>query len=53
MSARIVDSACVAVPLLGAGLTEDGIVGDPRFAEPLRRALHALEAVVAEFGRAR
>jgi chromate reductase len=52
MSARIVDPACVAVPLLGAGLTEDAIVGDARLAASLVGALRALEAAVIESRRA-
>ena len=44
MSASIVAEACVALPLLGAGLDEEGIVHDPGSAGLLRGALRSLEA---------
>ena len=42
MSAVLVDEACIAVPLAGRPLDEDGIVADPEIAEPVRRAIEAL-----------
>ncbi len=44
MSASIVAEACIALPLLGAGLDEEGIVQDPGSAGLLRGALRSLEA---------
>jgi|SRR5580693_8035802 chromate reductase len=44
MSASIVAEACVALPLLGAALDEEGIVHDPGIAGLLRGALRSLEA---------
>jgi NAD(P)H-dependent FMN reductase len=44
MSARIIDEACVAIPLLGSGLDEDGIVGDRELGRLLTGALSALMA---------
>lgn len=40
MSARVIDEAYVAVPILGSKLDEDGIVNDVDVSEPLRNALH-------------
>ena len=42
MSASIVEEACAAVPLLGAGLGEDGMVESPEVAARVRAALAAL-----------
>ena len=47
MSARIVEAACVAVPLLGSGLSEDALVGDPVLAHVLRASLAELQRAVA------
>jgi chromate reductase len=46
MSARLIEPACVAVPLLGAGLTEDGILASEPCSRALRTALEALQAAV-------
>ena len=46
MSARVVDEACVTVPILGSGLSEDEIVQHPEFRLALLAALAALEAAV-------
>ena len=35
MSARLIDEACISLPLLGSGLDADGIAADPA----LRRAI--------------
>ncbi len=48
MSARIVDEACVTVPLLGSGLNEDDIVQSPQIALVLRIALSSLKAAVRQ-----
>jgi NAD(P)H-dependent FMN reductase len=48
MSARVIDAACVAVPLLGSGLTEDGILASEPFTCQLRAALEALHEAVLE-----
>lgn len=42
MSARVVADASIALPVLGSGLDEQGLVADPAFAGPLRAALAAL-----------
>jgi chromate reductase, NAD(P)H dehydrogenase (quinone) len=39
MSARILDTASITVPLLGTGLDASGIMAEPSFAEPIRSAL--------------
>lgn len=39
MSARILETASVTVPLIGAGLNEDGAVGHPEIASILKAAL--------------
>lgn len=44
MSARIVDGACITVPLLGSGLNEDDIVRHPQIASVLLAALSSLKA---------
>lgn len=44
MSARIVDAACITVPVLGSGLDEDGIVRHPEIKAALLTALRALTA---------
>jgi len=46
MSARVVEDACVAIPLLGAGLDEAGMVATPQVAGAIVRALEALRAGV-------
>lgn len=47
MSARIIDSACITVPILGSHLTEDDIVCHPVIALALVNALKCLQEVVA------
>lgn len=44
MSARVVDSACVTLPLVGANLSEAELDADPHLAAALRRVLLALRA---------
>jgi len=39
MSARIVKDACIALPLLGTPVNEDGILAKVELAEPLRQAI--------------
>jgi NAD(P)H-dependent FMN reductase len=46
MSARIVDEACVTLPLLGTASGEDGVVGSNELAEPLREAMERFAAAV-------
>lgn len=49
MSARVVESASIAVPILGSGLTEDGIVGHPEISGRLTTSLLALrEQILAD-----
>jgi len=50
MSARLIDAACVAVPLQGRSLDVDGIVADGALAGGLRAALAAFVAGI-ETGR--
>jgi chromate reductase, NAD(P)H dehydrogenase (quinone) len=53
MSARIVEQACITVPILGSGLGEEGIVQHPNISASLRAALEALRAdVLARHGDA-
>ena len=46
MSARIIEAACISVPLLGSGLTEDAIVQHPQIKPSLLLALIALKEAV-------
>jgi len=46
MSARIVDEACVTLPLLGTASGEDDVVGSNELAEPLREAMERFAAAV-------
>src|SRR5699024_1459606 len=39
MSARIVEAACITVPLLGSGFSEDGVVHDSAMSASIRNAL--------------
>jgi NAD(P)H-dependent FMN reductase len=47
MSARVVEDACVAIPLLGAGLDEAAMVATPAVAGAIVRALEALRSGAA------
>jgi NAD(P)H-dependent FMN reductase len=48
MSACIIEDACIAIPVQGSGMTEDGIVANPDISSALRDALacllHAVES---------
>jgi len=46
MSARIVDEACVTLPLLGVAGGEDDIVANKELAEPLRTAMTRFTAAI-------
>ena len=46
MSARVVDAACIAVPLLGSGLDEDGIVRNQEIGAAVSHALRTLHRSV-------
>ena len=46
MSAVVVEQASITVPLLGAHLTEDGMVEDPTISRTIRGALEALYSFV-------
>ncbi len=46
MSARLVEAACITVPLLGSGLSEDEIVQHPDIKAALLAALSALNTAV-------
>ncbi len=48
MSARLVVEAALAVPLLGSGLDEDGIVGHPEIAPRLRAMLLTFARAIGE-----
>lgn len=48
MSARLVDEACITVPILGSGLDEDAIVGHPEIRLALSAALASLAASARE-----
>jgi chromate reductase, NAD(P)H dehydrogenase (quinone) len=45
MSARIAHDACITVPLLGRGFTEDALVAEPGIVSNLRAALRALQSL--------
>jgi NAD(P)H-dependent FMN reductase len=47
MSARIIEQACIAVPLLGSGLTEGAIAEHSEIRNALLTAIHALEIAVS------
>jgi len=47
MSGRLIEPACIAVPLLGAGLDEDGIVSDPDLSRPLAAMLVCIAEVLS------
>ncbi len=49
MSARLVEEACITVPLLGSGLGEDDIVQHPELRAALLGAMSALKAAVQGF----
>ncbi|KVT84744.1 FMN reductase [Burkholderia ubonensis] len=46
MSARVVNEASIALPILGSRLDAAGIAAHPPFADALARALHALRAAI-------
>jgi NAD(P)H-dependent FMN reductase len=46
MSARIIDEACITLPLLGTPNGEDDIVASPELAEPLREAMTRFAATL-------
>ncbi|MBI1423844.1 MAG: NAD(P)H-dependent oxidoreductase [Gammaproteobacteria bacterium] len=46
MSARVIDAACITVPLLGTGLVEDAIVRDPQLHQTLTAMLRSLRQAV-------
>jgi chromate reductase len=52
MSARVVDAACVTLPIIGAGIDEDGIAAHPGMRAALLAALHCLRADAGAPGRA-
>jgi NAD(P)H-dependent FMN reductase len=47
MSARVIEDACVAIPLLGARLDDAGMAAAPEVAGAIVRALEALQAGAA------
>ena len=48
MSALVVEPASLSIPLLGAGLGEDGMVADPAVSSAILRSLAALHAAVVD-----
>ena len=48
MSANIIREACVAVPLLGSGLEENGIVRDSAISEAIGHAIENLARAVSQ-----
>ncbi|SDO66711.1 NAD(P)H-dependent FMN reductase [Rhodoferax sp. OV413] len=46
MSAEIVEAASISIPLLGAQLSEDGMLADPAVSQAIRGALDALQQAV-------
>ncbi|MCA9517918.1 MAG: NAD(P)H-dependent oxidoreductase [Myxococcales bacterium] len=53
MDARLVDGACVTVPLTTNAVTADRVAADEALAGPLRASLAAIAAAIAERPRAR
>lgn len=47
MSGMVIDAAMLSLPLLGGTRDAASIVDDPRFADPLRTALHRFASAVA------
>ena len=47
MSALIIDSACITVPILGSNLTEDDVVHHPEISGKLVTSLRSLQAEIA------
>lgn len=45
MSARVVDAACITLPIIGSGLDRDRIAADPQLRAAMLAALRHLEAV--------
>ena len=52
MSARIVEQACITLPLLGVALDENDIVRSRQFAEPLQRALTDFAVAIGSLQKA-
>jgi NAD(P)H-dependent FMN reductase len=46
MSARVIESACITIPLLGSNMTEDDLVQHPVISASLVEALKCLQAAV-------
>lgn len=47
MSAQIIDAACIALPILGANLTEDDIVRHPEFSVLIIKALKDIQVSIS------
>jgi NAD(P)H-dependent FMN reductase len=47
MSARIIEAACISVPIQGSGLTEDDIVADPDISSAIREAIAQIHSAAA------
>ena len=47
MSARVIDAACITLPLLGSGLVEEEIVHDPKLSRVLTEMLQSLRQAVS------
>ncbi|MFZ4875435.1 hypothetical protein ACL9RI_10145 [Janthinobacterium sp. Mn2066] len=45
MSARVIDEACISLPLLGSGLDADGIAADPVLRQDLLAMLQRIKAI--------
>ena len=46
MSARLIDGACLTLPLMGRNPDASGILADPELAAPLRQALARFAAEI-------
>ncbi|HPY40034.1 MAG TPA: NADPH-dependent FMN reductase [Thiolinea sp.] len=53
MAATLVEEACISLPLLGSGLTEEQMLTDPIIQAPLRTALQVFEAAIRQQHRER
>lgn len=48
MAAILVEEACISLPVLGSGLTEEQLLTDPRIQAPLHTALQVFEAAIRQ-----
>lgn len=49
MSARLIEDACIILPILGSGLGEEGMIADAEISKALRVALVALQVATGRY----